>query len=155
MKTNNTNEVQNNNTNENEIKSKIEAIINPEIHNEIKLYIDDAHQETEEDVGKDVSREMQNVHNKVKEEVENGIQNVTKQVMEYTAVILSMVAFGVLVYVIVRAHMDKIQRQNADAVNPVRMTNCHQPSDAQDQNIENGGHNNFLPPFTKATQTED
>ena len=155
VNTNKTNELQNNNTNENEIKSKIEAIIKPEIHNEIKLYIDDAHQETKEDIGKDVSREMQNVHNKVKEEVENGIQNITKQVMEYTAIIFAMAAFGVLVYVIVRAHMDKIQRQNAEAMNSVRMTDCQQSSDAQDQDIENGGRNNFLPAGTKTTHTED
>ena len=155
VNTNKTNELQNNNTNENEVKSKIEAIIKPEIHNEIKLYIDDAHQETKEDIGKDVSREMQNVHNKVKEEVENGIQNITKQVMEYTAIIFAMAAFGVLVYVMVRAHMDKIQRQNAEAMNSVRMTDCQQSSDAQDQDIENGGRNNFLPAGTKTTHTED
>ena len=138
-----------------ESKNEIKAIINPEIHNEIKLYIDEAHQLTKANIGKGVSREMENVHTAVKEHVENGIENVTKQVMEYTGVIFLMAAFGVLVYVIVRAHMDKMQRQNADTMNPVRMTDCHQPSDAQDQNIENRGHNNFIPPFAKTTQTED
>ena len=65
---------------------------------------------------------MQNVHTAVKEHVENCMENVTKQVMEYTAVIFSIAASGVSVYVIARAYMDKMRRQNAAKENSVRMT---------------------------------
>ena len=103
-----------------ESKNELKAIINPEIHNEIKLYIDEAHELTKENIGKGVSREMKNVHKAVKEHAENVNQNVTKHVMEYTAIIFSMAAFGVIAYVIVRSHMDRMRR-NATTKN-FRMT---------------------------------
>ena len=57
---------------------ELKAIINPEIHNEIKLYIDEAHELTKEIIGKGFSKEMKNVHKAVKEHAKNVNQNVTK-----------------------------------------------------------------------------
>ena len=60
IETNNTDDIQNNDTNQNQIESAndIKAVINPEIHNEIKLYIEKAHELTQENIGEDVSKDV-------------------------------------------------------------------------------------------------
>ena len=125
--TNNTDDIQNNDTNQNQIESAndIKAVINPEIHNEIKLYIEKAHELTQENIGEDVSKEiskeMSTVHESVKEHAKNINQNITQQILEYTAIIFSLGAFGIIAYVIVRAHMDRARRNDASEV--FQMTN--------------------------------
>ena len=76
---------------------------------------------TQENIGEDVSKEMSTVHESVKEHAQNINQNITQQILEYTAIIFSLGAFGIIAYVIVRAHMDRARRNEASEV--FQMTN--------------------------------
>ena len=76
---------------------------------------------TQENIGEDVSKEMSTVHKSVKEHAQNINQNITQQILEYTAIIFSLGALGIIAYVIVRSHMDRNRRNEISEV--IQMTN--------------------------------
>lgn len=116
------------------ITNNNKVIIKPQIKNDIKFFIDNAHDKTTSELGSEIGRKIKHMHKAMEGHMNKGTDGITTQLLDYSGITFGIVVAGLLIYLTIRSCRGR--ESNHD--------NNHQ--------IEMGNMDGYL---ARSTQTEE